>query len=388
MESPDIGTQIRFVKRVALYYGYRRLKFYQLPYDGSLGSGELLLMFSWLLCRISLMEWLLTLNRLKLWDETVVCTCDGPLKSLQKGKGVGLESHLKSHRNIQYLQWLNGRLQFQWRSCHTEQQEQCKLLHKVHAYTIGSHTDSTTGHFSITEADVARQPNSYKQLLQLMESESSRLESFLKWKTMEHVYWHWMETALDPEREDAEQNGIPNKNTHFPSQDFCYCHIDRTLEDLDSCTQELMDLYNELHELAAYKKIRTQELGHLGEKDVCMTFKEAQVSVYLKLSNLKCHNSIHRINKTHGPCRLKLKAKCSKANKTKSVRSPKPNKSINEQFTAIDLISDLKKQEARLKMELKRRQDEGQKKILATTKRLHQVLFIPPMRRENTRATE
>nr|XP_020667994.1 uncharacterized protein C14orf80 homolog isoform X1 [Pogona vitticeps] len=393
MESPDTGAQVTFVKSVALNYGYRRLEFYQLPHDGSLGSGELLLAFSWFLCRISLMEQLLTLNRLKLWDETIVCTCDGLLNSLQKRKDIALESDLKSRRDIRYLQWLNGRLQFQWRSCHTEQQEQCKLLHKVHTYTIGSHSDSVIGHFSVTEADVTRQPNSYKQLLQCIESESSRLESFLKWKTMEHVYWQWMETVLDPERDDVEPHDIHIKNTHFPSGDLCYCGISRTIEELDRCTQELLILCNELHELATYKKvsccekIRKEELEQLGERDFCKSLKEAQTSLDLKLSNLKCHNSAHRINKTHGPYRLIFKDKFCKANKTKSVRSAESNKLINEKITAADLINDLKKQEARLKMELKRQQDGDRKKIHEAAKTLLQVLFIPPMR-QNTRVTE
>ncbi|XP_078248572.1 tubulin epsilon and delta complex protein 1 isoform X4 [Pogona vitticeps] len=355
MESPDIGAQVTFVKSVALNYGYRRLEFYQLPHDGSLGSGELLLAFSWFLCRISLMEQLLTLNRLKLWDETIVCTCDGLLNSLQKRKDIALESDLKSRRDIRYLQWLNGRLQFQWRSCHTEQQEQCKLLHK---------------------------------LLQCIESESSRLESFLKWKTMEHVYWQWMETILDPERDDVEPHDKHIKNTHFPSGNLCYCGISRTIEELDRCTQELLILCNELHELATYKKIRKEELEQLGERDFCKSLKEAQTSLDLKLSNLKCHDSAHRINKTHGPYRLIFKDKFCKANKTKSVRSAESTKLINEKITAADLINDLKKQEARLKMELKRRQDEDRKKIHEAAKTLLQVLFIPPMRRQNTRVTE
>nr|XP_028588316.1 uncharacterized protein LOC114598612 isoform X2 [Podarcis muralis] len=96
--------------------------------------------------------------------------CDTPLKSLQDGESLPPKSHMKDQRDVRYLQWLNGRLQFQWRKCHTEQQEQCKLLNKVHSYTIGSHTDPIIGHFSITEADVVRQPENYKQVILLWHS--------------------------------------------------------------------------------------------------------------------------------------------------------------------------------------------------------------------------
>ncbi|KAG8132971.1 hypothetical protein E2320_010799, partial [Naja naja] len=73
IKSADTGTQVRFVKYAALSYGYRRLKFYQLPADGSKASRELLLALSWFLCRIALMEKLLILNRFKLWDQATVC---------------------------------------------------------------------------------------------------------------------------------------------------------------------------------------------------------------------------------------------------------------------------------------------------------------------------
>lgn len=66
-------AQVRFVKCVVLSHGYRRREFYQLPSDGSEGSRELLLVFSWLMCRIGLVEQLLTLSRVKPWDETIIC---------------------------------------------------------------------------------------------------------------------------------------------------------------------------------------------------------------------------------------------------------------------------------------------------------------------------
>lgn len=67
-------TQIRFVKSALWYHGYGRPELYQLPSDGSAGSRELLLAFSWLLHRVNLLEWLLARNRVKTGDETSVCT--------------------------------------------------------------------------------------------------------------------------------------------------------------------------------------------------------------------------------------------------------------------------------------------------------------------------
>lgn len=67
-------NQISFVKAALWYHGYGRPELYRLPSDGSAGSRELLLAFSWLLHRLSLLEQLLARNRVKTGDEVSVCT--------------------------------------------------------------------------------------------------------------------------------------------------------------------------------------------------------------------------------------------------------------------------------------------------------------------------
>ncbi|KAM9543869.1 tubulin epsilon and delta complex protein 1 isoform 2-T2 [Guaruba guarouba] len=199
-ESDGIDNQIRFVKAALWYHGYDRPELYRLHSDGSAGSRELLLAFSWLLHRISLLEQLLARNRVKTGDETSVCTCEDDLPNSLKGTTEkapkpGLEGGV----DVRYLQWLNGRLRFQWRGLHTQHQEQCKLLHKIHLFTSGSHMDQVLGHLSVTETDLVRQPENYKQLLQLLESETLQLEAFLEWKQLEPVYWQWMVKTREEE---------------------------------------------------------------------------------------------------------------------------------------------------------------------------------------------
>ncbi|KYO39852.1 tubulin epsilon and delta complex protein 1 isoform X4 [Alligator mississippiensis] len=246
-KSDTIDTQIRFVKSVLRYHGYGRPEFYQLPSDGSVGSRELLLAFSWLLHRINLLEQLLSVNRVKIRDETSLCTCgDNLLKSWKGMTELAPEHGLKNEVDIRYLQWLNGRLRFQWRSLHVDYQEQCKLLYKIHVYTNGSHMDQTVGHFSVTETDLIRQPDNYKQLMQLLESETSRLEAFLEWKQLEPVYWQWM--------------------------------------------------------------IKGRERELLDEKEFSEAIGKIHKAVELKLSELK-YQCAHKKNKMHGPCRLVFKDK-------------------------------------------------------------------------------
>ncbi|XP_070602931.1 tubulin epsilon and delta complex protein 1 isoform X2 [Erythrolamprus reginae] len=390
IKSADTGTQVRFVKYAALSYGYRRLKFYQLPADGSEASRELLLALSWFLCRIALMEKLLILNRFKLWDEAKVCMCNSPLKCLQDRKSLVSKANIKDQKDVQYLQWLNGCLKLQWRSYHSDQEEQCKLLHKVHFYTLGSHTDSVIGHFSVMEVNVGRQAERYKQLLHFLESDCSRIEAFLKWKPMESLYWHWMETVLDMVIEDNQNQTMSYKGCLLPSSDLG-CHgVSRIMEELDKCKKNLLSLHQELSEhitlrkLACYRKVRTRQ-EKKGEEDFCIAVRKVQAIVELKFSGLMCSNSTSRSNKLHGPYRLIYKKKRLRDSKMDTIETAAPTKTISEGITASDVISFLKKQEARLKSQLKQQQEGDRQKIHKASKKLSQVLFIPPMKPQKVR---
>ncbi|XP_013923195.1 PREDICTED: uncharacterized protein C14orf80 homolog [Thamnophis sirtalis] len=388
IKSADTGTQVRFVKYAALSYGYRRLKFYQLPADGSEASRELLLALSWFLCRIALMEKLLILNRFKLWDEAKVCMCNPPLKYPQDGKSLFSKPHIKGQKDVQYLQWLNGRLKLQWRSYHSDQEEQCKLLHKVHSYTIGSHIDPVIDHFSVIEVDVGRQAERYKQLLRFVESDCSRLEAFLKWKPMESLYWHWMETVLDMVIEDTQNQTMCYKDCLLPGSDLG-CHgVTRIMEEVDKCKKDLLSLCQELCEhitlrkQACYGKVRTRQ--EKGVEDFCMAVRKVQEIVELKFSDLKCNNSTCQSNMLHGPYRLVYRKKCLKDSKMDAIGTAAPTKA-SEGITASDLISFLKKKEARLKAQLKQQQEGDRQKIHKAANKLGQVLFIPPMKTQKAR---
>uniref|UniRef100_A0A8C3SBX5 Tubulin epsilon and delta complex 1 n=1 Tax=Chelydra serpentina TaxID=8475 RepID=A0A8C3SBX5_CHESE len=297
--SISVQGRILFVKSVLRYHGYGRPEFYQLPSDGSQGSRELLLAFSWLLNRINLLEQLLTANRVKIGDEASVCTCEDNLSNSWKDRTeIALERPLKRDVDVRYLQWLNGRLRFKWRSLHVDRQEQCKLLHKIHSYTSGCHMDQTIGHFSVTETDLIRQPDSYKQLLQLLESETSRLEAFLEWKQLEPVY----------------------------------------------CLTVFFSL-----------QVKSRERTLPDEREFCAAVRTITEAVKLKLSDLKYHCA-HKKNGMHGSYRLVFKDKRS-------------------------VISKLQMEEATLKRELKRLQEECRHKLDEIAEGLVGVICIPPIKR-------
>ncbi|NXI43875.1 TEDC1 protein, partial [Galbula dea] len=246
-------NQIRFVKSALWYHGYGRPELYQLPSNGSAGSRELLLAFSWLLHRLSLLEQLLAWNRVKTGDETSVCTCEDDLPNSKKGTTeITPECGLEGRVDVRYLQWLNGRRRFQWQSLHAQHQEQCKLLYKIHLFTSGCHIDQILGHFSVTETDLVRQPENYKQLLQLLEFETVQLEAFLQWKQLEPVYWQWMETLLDYMAEEG--NMYESWDVPVEKMTSCCPWADSVTGQIDRLSRDLVTLHDQLQKLVTQQK--------------------------------------------------------------------------------------------------------------------------------------
>ncbi|NXB98572.1 TEDC1 protein, partial [Orthonyx spaldingii] len=381
-ESDAIDAQIRFVKSALWYHGYDRPELHRLPADGSAGSRELLLAFSWLLHRLGLLEQLLARNRVKTGDEISVCMCEDDLPNRQGGTTeAGPEGGLEDRVDVRYLQWLNGRLRFQWRSLHTQQQEQCKLLHKIHLFTSGSHMDQILGHFSVTETDLVRQPENYKQLLQLLESETVQLEAFLEWKQLEPVYWQWMETVLDNMAEEG--NMCEAQDAHVEKRRLpevtSYCPWAANLTgQMDRLSRDLMALQDQLHQLisqrkaAWWEKVTARE--ELQKEGFSATARKIQESVEVKLQGLA---SIHapKKNKMHGSYRLVLRNKhpASKTGFGQSV-SKEPVSAVS----ATEVIRELQMREASLQRELEQLREECRQRLDQIAEGLEGVICISP----------
>lgn len=382
-ESDAIDTQIRFVKSALWYHGYGRPELYQLPSDGSAGSRELLLAFSWLLHRVNLLERLLARNRVKTGDETSVCTCEDDLThSGRDTTEIAPEYGLEGRVDVRYLQWLNGKLRFQWRSLHAQHQEHCKLLHKIHLFTSGSHTDQALGHFSVTETDLIRHPENYNQLLQHLELETMQLEAFLEWKQLEAVYWQWMETVLDNMAEEgsmcAEQDA-PVQTSKLQERATCCPWAESMTAQIDRLSGEMTALHSQLHQLVAHRrsawcqKVKTRE-EELQKEDFCSKLGKIEESVELKLLDLMNHGAPNR-NKMHGSCRLVFRSKHS-ASKTGFGGSV--SKEPVPAVSAPEVIRELRMREASLQRELKQLQDECKQRLDGIAERLDGVICISP----------
>ncbi|NWW84603.1 TEDC1 protein, partial [Rhynochetos jubatus] len=377
-ESDAIDNQIRFVKSALWYHGYGRPELYRLPSDGSAGSRELLLAFSWLLHRLSLLEQLLVRNRVKTGDETSVCTCEDDLPNSQKGTTeIAPEHGLEDRVDVRYLQWLSGRLRFQWRSLHAQHQEQCKLLHKIHLFTSGCHMDRILGHFSVLETDLIRQPESYKQLLQLLESETMQLEAFLEWKQLEPVYWQWMEAVLDDVAEeertsesqdaDVEKSGLPKATPCCPWADSLTGKIDRLSTDLTTLRDQLHKLVTR-RKAAWCQKVKSRE-EQLQEEGFSATARKIQASVELKLLDLT-HLCAPKSPKKHGSCRLVFSSKTGLGR----CVSKEPVSAVS----AAEVVRELQVREASLERELEQLREECRQRLDAVAEGLDGVICISP----------
>ncbi|NWI92019.1 TEDC1 protein, partial [Pitta sordida] len=375
-------NQIRFVKSALWYHGYDRPELYQLPTDGSAGSRELLLAFSWLLHRLGLVEQLLARNRVKTGDETSVCTCEDDLANSQKGTTeTAAECGLEDGVDVRYLQWLSGRLRFQWQSLHAQHQEQCKLLHKIHLFTSGSHVNRILGHFSVTETDLVRQPENYKQLLQLLESETMQLEAFLEWKQLEPVYWQWMETVLDNMAEEG--NMSQSQDTHveksgLPKLTSCCPWAANLTRQMDRLSRDLMTLQDQLHKLVTHRraawceKVKARE-EELQKEGFSAAAGKIQERVELKLLELK--RLCAQKNKMHGSCRLVLRSKhpASKTGFGQCV-SKEPVPAVS----ATEVIRELQMREASLQRELEQLREECRHRLDDIAEGLDGVICISP----------
>ncbi|XP_034848476.1 tubulin epsilon and delta complex protein 1 isoform X3 [Mirounga angustirostris] len=254
--SPALEAQVHLVKSALRSQGYPRRALAQLPEDGSQGSRELLLALAWLLARGPLLEQLLAQTRVRLGDEIPLCECEalasaGPLPPRREADGPV---------DIRHLQWLMGKLRFQWRNLITSQQEQCALLGK---------------------------------LLQRLESENARLEAALVWRRQELVFWKWMDTVLGACPLEASQ---PTFLPRIPTGGA---------GELELVAQELQALHEELRGAAEPRRAAWEaRAGGWGPEQTAVQ-RASREAVGQELAALQraCEQG-EALAQPHGPCRL------------------------------------------------------------------------------------
>ncbi|OCT68809.1 tubulin epsilon and delta complex protein 1 isoform X2 [Xenopus laevis] len=362
-EPENLENRTSYVKTVLWHQGYGRSAFYHLPFDGSQGSRELLLAFSWLLLRMRPLERILQMNRVSVGDEISFCMCPGK-EDLKENKDS--ESLDGREVDVRYLQWLNGKLSFCWRSLHAAHQEKCTLQHKIHSYTQGCHVDQSVSHLSVLETDLVRHPENYTKLLQLLQSENTNLEAYMEWKRLEPVYWQWMVSVLEstPENDQGLSMQDYKRNTTSLWSNNLNHDIDKLNSDLDQKARYLQELL-ERRRSSWNGQIKEIE-KNVTEKELRLMFKKIKQEVQKNTEDLKSQRA--QAKDLHGPYRLVFREASGTQSKNLYMRA----------FHATELVKELQKVCTKMEAELQKLQDECRCKLEEISEEFEGIICIPP----------
>ncbi|KAM5129595.1 tubulin epsilon and delta complex protein 1 isoform 3-T6 [Mantella aurantiaca] len=311
------GNEFKYVKSILQIQGYGRPAFYELPDDGTEGSREALLAFSWLIYTGKILETILEKKRVKLGDHITFCM--------------------------------------------------------IHLYTQGCQIDQRAHHLSAMEIELARYPESCNAILPCLKYVGSFLESYLEWRHLETVYWQWMETVFQSALEDECTTSVHNEinlYTSFPrelktlSNLFRIKALHKSFSDVHGQFQELL----KHHKLASREQIKELE-RYVKEKEYSLSIKQIKQEVRQKTEHLKHQNE--QVSHSHGLLRVVFKECKFKEAMHKDFHL----KNIH----ATDLTKMLQASATKLETEFQNLQDDSRKKLdEKMTEKLEGIVCIPP----------
>ncbi|XP_073466830.1 tubulin epsilon and delta complex protein 1 isoform X2 [Aquarana catesbeiana] len=308
------GNEIRYVKSLLQIQGYGRPAFYELADDGTEGSREILLAFSWLLYTGKILEIILEKNRVEFGDHVTFCM--------------------------------------------------------IHLYTQGCQIDRRAHHLSALETELVNHPEICNKLLQCLESEDSYLEAYMEWRHLETVYWQWMETVFQSASEDEcvtlAQNEI-NLYTFFqnefkPQSNLVYI---KTLH------KSFSDVHDQFHQLVKHQKLTWHEQikelkRYVKEKETSLSIKQIKQEGRKKTEHLKQHE---KVSNAHGLLRVVFK-------ESKFKEAIHKDFNLNNIY-ATDLTTILQATATKLETEFQNLQDKSRKKLDVMTENLEGIVCIP-----------
>ncbi|XP_072125687.1 tubulin epsilon and delta complex protein 1 isoform X1 [Mobula birostris] len=372
----DLAHHITYVKAAVSYYGYGFLDFYQLPADGSRGSRDLLLVFSWLLQKTQLLEELLDRQRLHVEDQVSLCMCKQTGAVTPPGTPDSQEGMHAMGMDVRYLQCLHGKLRFRWKSFHSAQQERCAILYKVHSNTRGCHNGQSIDHLSATEMRLLQDPVQCNEFIQLLEQENMRLEAYLNWKQLEPFFWQWMESVLTAKLQDTQDP--VNANNIKAIECFLHQSGDQgdpvIFREMDNLSSKILKLQMKLQsrQKTKVKKTDAQERRSQSPtrrlESVFPTWNDTEK----KLGELQAR--VNHQQRRHGHARLALRS---------PLQFPSA-KQDSGSLSASEVIMQLKTEETALRRELQEMQQLCRESLAEVVERQDGVICLPPMQRGST----
>ncbi|XP_071963400.1 tubulin epsilon and delta complex protein 1-like isoform X2 [Antedon mediterranea] len=186
---PNTAEVIALVTETMEMYGYH------VALNKYTESQDLLLAFSWLLAKEHLAE-RIVINALKNIPVDIHC-----LQKFGKKKTdnpIIFSSNIEmSDDKIKQVAWLLGKCKMRMRSLSLHIQEYTALFHKINSYTCDVSISSFSEHLSGLEVFLLRHPQYLHKVQLILERTNCKLESYLKWKENESVFWSWMVSVVN-----------------------------------------------------------------------------------------------------------------------------------------------------------------------------------------------
>ncbi|XP_062915566.1 tubulin epsilon and delta complex protein 1 isoform X2 [Mobula hypostoma] len=372
----DLAHHITYVKAAVSYYGYGFLDFYQLPADGSRGSRDLLLVFSWLLQKTQLLEELLDRQRVHVEDQVSLCMCKQTGAVKPPGTPDSQEGMHAMGMDVRYLQCLHGKLRFRWKSLHSAQQERCAFLYKIHSNTRGCHNGQSINHLSATEMRLIQDSVQCNEFIQLLEQENMRLEAYLNWKQLEPFFWQWMESVLTAKLQDTQDP--VNANDIKAIECFLHQsgdHGDSVIfREMDNLSSKILKLQMKLQgrQKTKVKKTDAQERRSQSPTRRLESVFPTWNDMEKKLGELQAR--VNHQQRRHGHARLALRS---------PLQFPSA-KQDSESLSASEVIMQLRTEETALRRELQEMQQLCRESLAEVVERQDGVICLPPMQRGST----
>ncbi|XP_072031843.1 uncharacterized protein [Amphiura filiformis] len=370
--STNLEQTLEHIKQIMWYYGYRSSDFFSLPSDLSYGSQDLLLACGWLIAKTHLIS--------KLMESSQTPFLGGDTSFLHEQKSqVDVSRTLKQgcqtlspSGKVKYLAWKAGQCKMAWRGLYMKQQELCTLTHQIHLATQGVSISSDLQHLSVLETFLLRHPHHMQKYQDLLHAEILRLQTCVKWREQEHVFWQWMESVLDSklsknESEDTQAGDTYPLDNFAPTQvSYVAMHTSRELKQL---CKELGDLIMQIQGCLQHVP---EEQYQLISEDIELMKQDIASDVEKKISSLKYQTDL--LPSQRQPIRLQYIPSTDKGARNSRLNKPvDESQSVRNEIDRLELIvRDLELQHREMQEKMRVEMDEiGHK--------LNGVICIPPM---------
>ncbi|XP_033126845.1 tubulin epsilon and delta complex protein 1-like [Anneissia japonica] len=303
-DSPDIVAAVTDAIKL---YGYQKQDIGNLTLDTNTGSRDLLLAFSWLLAKECLTERVVLDALRTLPVDTHFLYRSTSTNEHTRDKYINLSGMALSDRFRQVV-WLFGKCKMSLKSLILSTQECTASIHEINSYTNGVTLSSFTEHLSLLETFVLRYPQHLTKVQIILENTNSKLDSYLKWKENEAIFWNWMESVLDYKLQDCVPPEVPKLyspaalNTPTMHLPIRVLHLHKLNSQLQTLIEQwsvcAIDVDNKIKTMICKEKQATNpsKVTNIIQKDIYLEIYGYQSRSVLP-SNACCQRFIH-IQKT------------------------------------------------------------------------------------------